>query len=82
MNIRTATDLKNNYKKISTLAKKTQQPIYITVNGKEDTALLDVKLYELLIETLELQKKLHHGIKQIRNGQTCTIDEVEKDLGL
>lgn len=82
MNIRPSADLRNNYKEMSAYVKKTKQPVYITVNGKEDTVLMDVGSLEILLETLELQKKLHHAIEQIRNGQTCTIEEVEKELGL
>ncbi|MCQ2794807.1 MAG: type II toxin-antitoxin system Phd/YefM family antitoxin [Bacilli bacterium] len=82
MNIRPSADLRNNYKEMSAYVKKTKQPVYITVNGKEDTVLMDAGSLEILLETLDLQKKLLQGIDDIRHGRTCTIEDIEKDLGL
>lgn len=82
MNIRPSADLRNNYKEMSAYVKKTQKPVYITVNGKEDTVLMDVKTLDILLETLELQKKLHESMEDIRAGRTCTLEDIKKDLGL
>ena len=38
--IRPSADLRNKYKEISELCKLTQEPVYITVNGKEDTVII------------------------------------------
>ena len=38
-NIRPSSDIRNNYPEISRLCKETGRPVYITVNGKGDTAI-------------------------------------------
>ena len=44
--IRPSADLRNKYKEISELCKTTGQPVYITVNGREDTAIVDSKIID------------------------------------
>ena len=39
-NIRPSSDIRNGYPEISRLCKETGKPVYITVNGKGDTAAL------------------------------------------
>lgn len=41
--IRPSADLRNKYKEISEPCKSVQEPVYITVNGKEDTAIIASK---------------------------------------
>lgn len=57
ISIRSSRDLRNNYSQISSLAK--QNPVAITVNGKEDTVVLS---YEQFVEQQnyisEIEKKL------------------------
>ena len=43
--IRPSSDLRNKYQEISALARETKEPVYITVNGREDTVLLNHALY-------------------------------------
>lgn len=82
MNIRPSADLRNHYKEISNLAKKTKEPVHITVNGKNDVTLIASDEYDLLCETIQLMKDISEGLSDIAAGDTCTIDDIKKDLKL
>ena len=38
--IRPSSDLRNKYPEISSLTRESQEPVFITVNGREDTVLM------------------------------------------
>ena len=78
--IRPSADLRNHYKEISELCKSSNEPIYITVNGKEDTALVSVSLIDELYQTIRLMRMINQGLNDIQEGQTMTLEEVKKQL--
>ena len=78
--IRPSADLRNHYKEISELCKSTNEPIYITVNGKEDTALVSASLIDELYQTIRLMQMINQGLNDIQEGQTTTLEEVKKQL--
>lgn len=78
--IRPSADLRNKYKEISELCKSTKEPIYITVNGKEDTALIDSHVLDELYLTIELLQKINTGLDDLSSGRTMSLDEVKKKL--
>ena len=42
--IRPSSDLRNKYKEISSICKEKKKPVFITVNGRGDTVLLDIEV--------------------------------------
>lgn len=74
--IRPSADIRNNYQEISKLCKQTGKPVYITVNGKGDTAIIDIDILDDLYARLELYEKLTAGIKQIDEGNGLTHEQV------
>ena len=78
--IRPSADLRNKYKEISELCKSTGQPVYITVNGKEDTAILSSDVLDELYQTIALMQKINEGLADINNGRTMSIEEARKKL--
>ncbi|MBO4856095.1 MAG: type II toxin-antitoxin system Phd/YefM family antitoxin [Bacilli bacterium] len=78
--IRPSADLRNHYKEISELCKSSNEPIYITVNGKEDTALVSASLIDELYQTIRLMRMINQGLNDIQEGQTMTLEEVKKQL--
>ena len=78
--IRPSADLRNKYKEISELCKNTDQPVYITVNGKEDTVLISSSLMDELYQTIALMQKINEGIIDINAGRVMTLEAAKKKL--
>lgn len=78
--IRPSADLRNKYKEISELCKTTQQPVYITVNGKEDTAIIDSNVLDELYQTISLMQKINQGIADVNAGRIISLEEAKKKL--
>lgn len=78
--IRPSADLRNKYKEISELCKLTQEPIYITVNGKEDTAIISSAVLDELYQTIALMQKINEGISDVNAGRTMSLEEAKKKL--
>ncbi len=76
MDIRPSAELRNNYPELSRICKETGKPIYITVNGKGDTALISITALDELYARLDLYEKLSLGIQDIENGKVKTHEEV------
>ena len=74
--IRPSADIRNNYQEISKQCKETGQPVYITVNGKGDTAIIDIAVLDELFARLALYEKLSAGLKNIEDGKLKSHEEV------
>lgn len=74
--IRPSADIRNNYPEISKLCKETKNPVYITVNGKGDTAIIDIAVLDELYARLDLYEKVAAGIRDIDEGRIKTHEEV------
>lgn len=78
--IRPSADLRNKYKEISELCKLTQEPIYITVNGKEDTAIVASNVLDELYRTINLMQKINEGIADVNAGRIMSLEEAKNKL--
>ena len=78
--IRPSADLRNRSKEIAELCKSTGQPVYITVNGREDTAIIDSAVLDELYQTIDLMQKINQGIADVRAGRIMSLDEAKKKL--
>jgi len=74
--IRPSADIRNNYPEISRLCKETGEPVYITVNGKGDTALIDIAALDELYARIALYEKLAVGMKDVADGKVLSHEEV------
>lgn len=75
-NIRPSADVRNSYPELSRLCKETGEPVYITVNGKGDSALIDIAVLDELYARLNLYEKISLGIADIKEGKTMAHDAV------
>lgn len=76
MDIRPSSDIRNNYPELSRLCKETGKPVYITVNGKGDTALISIAALDELYARLDLYEKISLGLRSIEQGDVKTHEEV------
>ena len=76
MDIRPSSDIRNNYPELSRLCKETGKPVYITVNGKGDTALISIAALDELYARLDLYEKISLGLHSIEQGDVKTHEEV------
>ncbi len=81
LSIRPSKDLRNNYSKLSKLSR--ENPVAITVNGKEDTVVMAYEQYTFmqnklsnLEEKLSLYEHLAMTDDDIRLGRVTSSDEV------
>ncbi|MBT3225186.1 MAG: type II toxin-antitoxin system Phd/YefM family antitoxin [Calditrichaeota bacterium] len=56
----------------------TKRPIVITQHGKSSAVLIDVRVYEELLEKLELLQDIRLAEKQISDKQGIAHDHVKK----
>ena len=78
--IRPSADLRKHYSELSKLCRESQQPVYITVNGREDTVLLDISEYEQMCSELELLRTFAEAEEDVRMGRVAPIVDTFKGL--
>lgn len=81
MLIKASTMLRNDYGKISALAKSTKKPIYITRNGEGDLVIMAIDAFEEHEQMLELRSKVLDAEERRLKGETgVTIKQARKIL--
>lgn len=79
-NIRPSADLRNKYGEMSRLCKETREPIFITVNGRGDTVLLNLADYRQMVSELELLRNLAEAEEDVRLGRVHDAGKALQDL--
>lgn len=79
-NIRSSTDLRNNYNEVSNFCRESQEPVFITKNGRGDLAVMSIENYELLCGKLELYNLLDEGRKAVKAGKKRQLHEAMQDI--
>lgn len=82
--IRPSSDLRNKYPELSSLTRGTGEPVFITVNGREDTVLMGHAQYGKMKAEIELLRILAEAQDDVDNGNTApmqnTFDDIRKNL--
>ena len=76
MEIRPSADVRNKYAEISQFCKENKEPIFVTVNGKGDTVIMNVYDYKERQEKMLLLQKLNRAKDDIINGRISSEKEV------
>ena len=79
-NIKSSTDLRNNYNEISSFCHETGEPIFITKNGRGDLAVMSIDLFNKLMGKYELYNLLEQSESDFSNGRILTFDDSMKSL--
>ena len=81
MIIKPSAVLRNDYAGISSLAKETSEPIYITKNGEGDLVLMSIEFYERREQLLRLRERVFRAEQERLEGdEGISITEARKRL--
>ena len=85
-NIKSSTDLRNNYNEISTFCHESREPVFITKNGYGDMVLMSMELFESTRKKWEVYRDIEISEEQIRQGRTKDarkgLESVREKYGL
>ena len=79
-NIKSSTDLRNNYNEISTFCHEHREPVFITKNGQGDLAVMSIETYEMLNGKLELYRLLDESKAAVKAGRKRPLADVMHDI--
>ena len=79
-NIKSSTDLRNNYNEISKFCHESREPVFITKNGKGDLAVMSMDTFEALSGRLELYRLLDEGRTAVKENRKYPAAEVIRDI--
>ncbi|MFV0363525.1 MAG: type II toxin-antitoxin system prevent-host-death family antitoxin [Suipraeoptans sp.] len=57
-----------NTNKISEIAHKEQEPIFITKNGYSDLVVMSIELYDKVVRTNRIDQAIHESEKEMEEG--------------
>ncbi len=75
-------DLKINPGKVVVRANDTHRPILLTSRGRGVAVVLGLEDYEKSVEELRFLRAIAQGLADVRDGNTVTLDEARKLLGV
>jgi prevent-host-death family protein len=78
--IRSVTDLKRNTREILDHLHATGRPVILTVNGRADSVLLDVRVYERHLKAANLAKLIASAEQDVKKGRTRPIHDFLKEF--
>ena len=78
--IRSVTDLKRNTREILDHLHATGRPVILTVNGRADSVLLDVRIYEMHVQAGNLARLLAPAEREVGKGRTRPAREFLKEF--
>jgi prevent-host-death family protein len=79
-NIKSSTDLRNNYNEISKFCHESREPVFITKNGQGDLVVMSIEAYEMLNGKLELYHLLDEGRRAVKEGRKRPLEDVIQDI--
>ena len=81
MIIKASATLRNDYASISSLARETKEPIYITKNGEGEGVFMNIDAFERREQALELRAKIMQAEEERLSGaRTRSISEARREL--
>jgi len=80
VNIKPSAAIRKNYNEISSLCKRTKEPVFLTKNGEGDLVVMDLETFAQRENMLLLREKLLRSESDILHGRVRTIDEVAEEM--
>ena len=76
------TDLKVNPGRVVNQVKETHRPVLLTSRGRGIAVVQGLEEYEKNLEELAFVKAVAQGLMDIKQGNTLSVSEVKKRLGI
>ena len=81
MQIKPSSAIRQNYSEVSRLCRTTQEPVYLTVNGEGDLAIMNIEAFERREKMLDLREALLRVEENRHAGAAgCSVDELDAYL--
>lgn len=81
MNIRPSATIRQNYKEIADMCRKTGEPVFLTKNGEGDLVVMDIDTFNRREQMLKLREDLLAVEEdRIAGNMGCTLDELDDYL--
>lgn len=78
--IRPSADLRNHYNEVARFCKESREPIFITVNGREDTVIMGSVAYRQMKEELELLRALAEAENDVAHGRVAPMEDTFSEI--
>ncbi len=79
-NIKTSTDLRNNYNEISSFCHESDEPLFITKNGRGDLAVMSIDFYNRMMGRYELYQLLEQSEADFAQNRTMSFEKSLKSV--
>ena len=81
MNIRPSAAIRQNYKEIADMCRKTAEPVFLTKNGEGDLVVMHLEPFNRREKMLKLREELLAVEEDRMAGRSgCTVDELDAYL--
>lgn len=81
MQIKPSATIRQNYNEVSSLCKKTKEPVYLTKNGEGDLVVMDIAAFQRREKMLELREALVRVEEDRLAGRAgCSPEELDAYL--
>lgn len=75
-NIHPSSELRNNYAGLMKTSREQQEPIFLTVNGRGDSVIMPIEVYQRLQNILHVQQMLAEADEDVKNGRMKPAEDV------
>lgn len=79
-NIHPSSELRNNYAGLMKTSREMQEPIFLTVNGRGDSVIMPIEVYEKLQNALKVQQLLAEAEADVKHGRMRPAEDVYNDI--
>ena len=81
MLIKPSSAIRQNYGEISRICRESAEPVYLTVNGGGDLAVMSIEAFERREKMLQLREKLLRVEEdRLAGREGCTVNELDSYL--
>ncbi|MCL2072103.1 MAG: hypothetical protein FWH07_07730 [Oscillospiraceae bacterium] len=80
LNTRTSAYLRDNYNELSDFCRSRMEPVFITRDGQEDLAVMNIEAYRKNHARYELYSLIDQGLKELENGEGTDFDEFMEEF--